>query len=176
MDDASPSDGAPVPPIVFRGKKRKTYRQRAADEPEKSIEATGGDTQPATATATTVDDNDGEERDRAAAQDQAEADEEGISVAEVLRRRNARKSRLRGVGFRPDDARGERPLGDADDLALMIREEEQKALNQPTLDVSKRFTAQTGLVAEVVNKHISRIGQATLGCFTTTAQHGSPIL
>lgn len=154
MDDAAPSDAAPVPQVVFRGKKRKTYRRRAADEPEKSIEETGADTQPAMTTTTPVGDKDGEQRDRTAAEDQAEADEEGISVAEVLRRRNARKSRLRGVGFRPDDARGERPHGDWDDLALMIREEEQKALNQPTLDVSKRFTAQTGLVAEIVNKHM----------------------
>lgn len=154
MGDAAPSDEAPVPQVVFRGKKRKTYRQRAADEPEKSVEETGGDTQPATAIATAVGGNDGEQRDRTAAEDQAEADEEGISVAEVLRRRNARKSRLRGVGFRPDDARRERSHGDSDDLALMIREEEQKALNQPVLDVSKRFTAQTGLVAEIVNKHM----------------------
>lgn len=159
MDDAAPSDGAPVPPVVFRGKKRKTYRQRAADEPEKSMEVTGDDTacaQPAMAKAAAVSDsdNDGGPRGRTAAEDQAEAEEEGISVAEVLRRRNARKSRLRGVGFRPDDARGERPPGDSDDLAMMIREEEQKALNQPTLDVSKRFTAQTGLVAEIVNKHM----------------------
>ena len=154
MNDAGPSDGAPAPQVVFRGKKRKTYRQRAADEAEKPIEEAGGDARPAMATATAAGDHDGGPCDRTAADDQAEADEAGISVAEVLRRRNARKSRLRGVGFRPDDARGERPHGDSDDLALMIREEEQKALNQPTLDVSKRFTAQTGLVAEIVNKHM----------------------
>ncbi|KAK8083129.1 hypothetical protein PG996_001910 [Apiospora saccharicola] len=159
MDPEPASEVAPEPQVLFRGKKRKgQYRQRATDDdaltPITTEVSKSGD-------ATRVDTNSvpsAEERpaESAKSEAQAAADEEGVSVAELLRRRNARKSRLRGVGFAPEDAQGNSgSTSFEDDLSLMIREEEQKA----AVDVSaggmgKRFSVQTGHVGELVNKHI----------------------
>ncbi|KAK7969649.1 hypothetical protein PG988_008722 [Apiospora saccharicola] len=160
MDPEPASEVAPEPQVLFRGKKRKgQYRQRATDDdaltPITTEVSKSGD-------ATRVDTNSvpsAEERpaESAKSEAQAAADEEGVSVAELLRRRNARKSRLRGVGFAPEDAQGNSgSTSFEDDLSLMIREEEQKA----AVDVSaggmgKRFSVQTGHVGELVNKHIT---------------------
>ncbi|KAK8139799.1 hypothetical protein PG984_000922 [Apiospora sp. TS-2023a] len=166
MNPEPGSEVAPELQVLFRGKKRKgQYRQRATDDdaptPTTTEVSKSGDT-------TRVDTNSvpsAEERpaESAKSETQAAADEEGVSVAELLRRRNARKSRLRGVGFAPEEAQGNGgSTSFEDDLSLMIREEEQKAAADVSAGgMGKRFSAQTGHVGELVNKHISPTSQTT---------------
>ncbi|KAI1806456.1 hepatocellular carcinoma-associated antigen 59-domain-containing protein [Daldinia bambusicola] len=179
--DSTASESIPVPPVIFRGKKRKTYRQRTEstatdddqNERSKSIETpqledgtpTAQDApvkSEATATTSTTQNSNAEEEE-----------EKGLSVAEVLRLRNARKARLGGVKFgagssnsthasNGDTATATGTTGDGlDDLSLMIREEENKALDI-VAGVKKRFAPQTGMAAEVVNKHMEEYIEAEL--------------
>ncbi|KAK6954089.1 hypothetical protein Daesc_004051 [Daldinia eschscholtzii] len=158
--DSTASESIPVPPVIFRGKKRKTYRQRIdpADdndtnnnnERSKSVETPGTPTvtdAPAKTEGATSIQNEGAE----------EEEEKGLSVAEVLRLRNARKARLGGVKFGAGSTQGSgdaaashtNGAGDSlDDLSLMIREEENKALDI-VAGVKKRFAPQTGMAAEL---------------------------
>ncbi|KAI1383341.1 hepatocellular carcinoma-associated antigen 59-domain-containing protein [Hypoxylon trugodes] len=170
MDGATP-EATPAPHVVFRGKKRKTYRQRTEstgddDEISKSVQtpqseqaATTSDSTPRLDVASPIQSEDATE------------EEKGLSVAEVLRLRNARKARLGGVKF---GAGASNALSDAttaaaaaeigeglDDLSLMIREEENKALDVAA-GVKKRFAPQTGLAADAVNKHMEEYIEAEL--------------
>lgn len=148
--DNTALETTPEPQVIFRGKKRKTYRQRTEhidDEESKPREAPTPESTANTSEATTL------------AQSEDTADEEkGLSVAEILRLRNARKARLGGVKFgagnnhAPGDATAA-PGESLDDLSLMIREEENKALDVAA-GVKKRFAPQTGMAAELVNKHM----------------------
>lgn len=155
--DFTASEATPEPQIVFRGKKRKTYRQRT--------EPTSDDTDSKAAVVSPTRDESAPAAPKnigtaspAPVQNEDVTDEEtGLSVAEVLRLRNARKSRLGGVKF----GAGNTASGDAaaygsdglDDLSLMIREEESKALDVAA-GVKRRFAPQTGLAADIVNKHM----------------------
>ncbi|KAI1470086.1 uncharacterized protein F4812DRAFT_421468 [Daldinia caldariorum] len=179
--DSTASESTPVPPVIFRGKKRKTYRQRTEstatddhNERSKSIETPqleeGTPTTPdapakaeATTTSTTTQSSNAEEEEE-------EEEEKGLSVAEVLRLRNARKARLGGVKFGAGssthasngDTATTNTFGDGlDDLSLMIREEENKALDI-VAGVKKRFAPQTGMAAELVNKHMEEYIEAEL--------------
>jgi hypothetical protein len=136
MDSASPSET----PVVFRGKKRKFFRQRPADE----TAAIRLETSPVPAQKPEEDTAKDEILDNG---------EESPSVAEIVRQRNARKNRLKGVGFGVNDPQGS-AADVEDELSLMIREEEQKAMDLSNGGVSKRFTAQTGLSSDLVNKHM----------------------
>ncbi|KAL2178569.1 hepatocellular carcinoma-associated antigen 59-domain-containing protein [Thermothelomyces heterothallicus CBS 202.75] len=147
-----------VPQVMFRhGKKGKTYRQRA----EGSSSATGSGETPDQAghgtsnptNTTTI------ERDE---------DEEGLSVAEVLRRRNARKHKQGGVGFRAG------PSGPGNDAAASEENVERGLVVHGNADaeqgpeaaiiggISKRFAPQTGLVGELVNKHMEEYVESEL--------------
>ncbi|OTA95857.1 hypothetical protein M434DRAFT_68516 [Hypoxylon sp. CO27-5] len=154
--DNTASETTPEPQVIFRGKKRKTYRQRterADDEDSNPVETPKPESTANTSESTTTP---------AQSEDTAK-EEKGLSVAEVLRLRNARKARLGGVKFgagnnnAPGDAAGEA----LDDLSLMIREEENKALDIAA-GVQKRFAPQTGMAAELVNKHMEEYIEAEL--------------
>ncbi|RYP92484.1 hypothetical protein DL770_001350 [Monosporascus sp. CRB-9-2] len=186
------TETAPLPQVVFRGKKRKAYRQRgeAEDEPtptpqastttasestrdntppvpqplsaspDAAVQGGEGDAPATTATATAT----------AAAKKEEEDEEVGLSVAEVLRLRNARRSKLGGVKFSANDAlsrgagdapaEGQQQEGMNDELSLMIREEESRVLERSRTtaaaiaDAGKRFAPQTGLSGELINKHM----------------------
>lgn len=140
MDLLKPSDATTDAPVIFRGKKRKFFRQRPLED-----EATGA-TGPATESIETQDET-------IASPKTATQVEEALSVAEIIRQRNARKSRTRGVGFGADDAHGSAFHPDVE-LSLMIREEEQRADDLASGGVNRRFAAQTGLTSELVNKHM----------------------
>lgn len=153
MESTSSAAEAPQP-VVFRGKKRKTYRQRpgAEDKDETSTAPTDAvldapnDAATTTARALTPD------RIAASADDERE---EALSISEALRLRNARKSRLRGVTFGQDNGTQSEGLdGGDDELSRMIREEEKKAIEQSVTAANKRFAPQTGLSGEIVNKHM----------------------
>ncbi|RYP14860.1 hypothetical protein DL765_006078 [Monosporascus sp. GIB2] len=189
------TETAPLPQVVFRGKKRKAYRQRAEAEDEAAptpqasttttSESARGNTpsvpQPSSASPDVAAVQGGGEDDASAATATAtataaakkegeEEDETGLSVAKVLRLRNARRSKLGGVKFSASDALS-RGAGDApaeeqqregvnDELSLMIREEEGRVLERARTtaaaiaDASKRFAPQTGLSGELINKHM----------------------
>ncbi|KAI1107886.1 hepatocellular carcinoma-associated antigen 59-domain-containing protein [Jackrogersella minutella] len=163
MENNTTSEATPEPQVVFRGKKRKTYRQRpepASDTEEpKSVEAPQREKSATASDAPTPTQS-----------EDATEEEKGLSVAEILRLRNARKARLGGVKF---GAGSNHTSGDAtaaaiaeagdglDDLSLMIREEENKALDISS-SVKKRFAPQTGLATEIVNKHMEEYIEAQL--------------
>lgn len=175
--------------VVFRGKKRKAYRQRTETE-DNDINSSNNDASPAPALPavnqarnTSVPANDpspaspsnaidaitvpqqGSREDESAAED-----EKGLSVAEVLRRRNVRKSRLGGVKFSATDSallgagsaaggeyNGNATSSNNDDLSLMIREEESRVIERSSTaaaGVNRRFAPQTGLSSELINKHM----------------------
>ncbi|ORY66022.1 uncharacterized protein BCR38DRAFT_483683 [Pseudomassariella vexata] len=165
MDSRAQSDATTADPpraepqVVFRGKKRKFYRKREVEDVENGDQDTNTtETTEASATRPAV------------ATPSEDTDEEGIAVAEVLRRRNARKARLRGVGFG-----NEKKSNAEDELSLMIREEQEKVLDVGTQGgMTKRFAAQTGLVGELVSKHMTEYIEAQLAKRHSSAPGDAP--
>jgi hypothetical protein len=149
---ASIDETGAAPQVVFRpGKKRKNYRQRA-EEPDDtpSNAATPTDTtttEPTGALASPVE----------PATDQPE---EGLSVAEVVRLRNSRKHKHGGVGFRagPAGLGDDRPGGDNNtELGLVLHgsADAQQAAEAAVIGgISTRFAPQTGMVGDLVNRHM----------------------
>lgn len=163
-----------LPQVVFRpSKKRRQFRQRAEDDDNKNDasssckaadSATTGTTiitttQAPTAQTTTLSAPPPAHDSDAVAGDKTSYDTEegggGLSVAEALRLRNARKSRLKGVEFRAESssaAAGEQAgVGEHDTARQQQKDEIAEALE---LGVSRRFAPQAGLVGELVNKHM----------------------
>lgn len=134
----------PQPQVVFRpSKKRKQFRQRAEENDTQTDDATSQAPAPATAAS------------NAGAKDEARGDNdysetEARSVADALRLRNARKSRPKGVEFRPEGPPQEETLDD------LIRSQAPKdeVAEQLELGMSRRFAPPAGLVGELVNKHM----------------------
>lgn len=179
--DAPPTDTKTpeLPQVVFRpSKKRRQFRQRAEDDDNKidasssskaTDSATTGTTiitttqapttQAPTAQTTTLSAPPPAHDSDAVAGDKTSDDTEegggGLSVAEALRLRNARKSRLKGVEFRAESssaAAGEQAgVGEHDTARQQQKDEIAEALE---LGVSRRFAPQAGLVGELVNKHM----------------------
>ena len=128
------------PQVLFRaGKKRKAYIRRVQEDED------AADNVPSIVT---------EELPKSASQTEDQDTARALSVAEALRLRNARKPRLRGVGFSaPGSAKG--VPGDDDDngeRSLVVRGEETRST--PSGGITRRFAPQTGLVGELVNKHL----------------------
>ncbi|KAI0456628.1 hypothetical protein F5B21DRAFT_146759 [Xylaria acuta] len=154
MDSTSPAADSP-PPIVFRGKKRKTYRQR----PGTGVEDKATDPVPDAPNAI------GHQVSTPGPIETPTSteDDEALSISKALRLRNARKSRLRGVTFGVDNgAQAVGAEGGDDELSQMIREEEKKAIEQSVTAANKRFAPQTGLSGEIVNKHMEEYIEAEL--------------
>ncbi|GAW18180.1 hypothetical protein ANO14919_076540 [Xylariales sp. No.14919] len=170
MDSTSSAAEAP-PPIVFRGKKRKTYRQRP--EPEAENETSTALIDPVI-DAVSATNTQSSTPDPTVASTDKEQDE-ALSISEALRLRNARKSRLRGVTFGVDNgAHTGAGEGGEDELSQMIREEEKKAIEQSITAANKRFAPQTGLSGEIVNKHMEEYIEAELSRrhYTASDAHG----
>ncbi|KAI1259639.1 hypothetical protein F5Y18DRAFT_420631 [Xylariaceae sp. FL1019] len=147
--DTTASDADAPKPIVFRGKKRKSYRQRI-DTDTPSLDATD----PIPDTPTTNNDT-----------ITRPGNESSVSIASALRLRNTRKSKLRGVTFgidRPNHLVAEEGNNVLDELSQMIAEEEQKAMEQSVEAANKRFAPQTGLSGDIVNKHMEEYIEAEL--------------
>ncbi|KAI1454342.1 hypothetical protein F4805DRAFT_439681 [Annulohypoxylon moriforme] len=172
--DSATSEATPEPQVepqvVFRGKKRKTYRQRAEPTSDNTNEEDAAKPAEAPRQAT-ASPNEAETNTNNNNNAMTEEEKEnGLSVSEVLRLRNARKARLGGVKFgghasNSSDAPAtgnSNNSGEAlDDLSLMIREEESKAIDVAA-SVQKRFAPQTGLSTELVNKHMEEYIEAEL--------------
>ncbi|KAF3344798.1 hypothetical protein VdG2_06984 [Verticillium dahliae VDG2] len=76
------------------------------------------------------------------------AEDDEPSIAEALRLRTLRKSRLNGVGFRAQ-TREDEPSSSA---ALIPKPQDEETA--PDGGITNRFAPQTGLVGELVNKHM----------------------
>lgn len=143
---------ASEPQVVFRaGKKRKIYRQRSEESDSPTTEIANE----SSAVATGPSDGISLESQEPPHLD---SPDEGLSVAEAIRRRNARKARLGGVAFRatpPSRNEDVGPEGDRNtDQSLVVHEEGGGAVDISTGGIVKRFASQTGLVGELVNKHM----------------------
>lgn len=149
---ASTAPEATEPQVVFRpGKKRKIYRQR----PREAEGSPTGAANEKPATTSILSPRSSLELREAS---YADPEEEGIHVAEVIRRRNARKARLGGVAFRAESTpRSEGGIaGDGGtEQALVVHEGGgSDTVDTPVGGIVKRFASQTGLVGELVNKHM----------------------
>jgi len=170
------AEAPPQPQVVFRGKKRKAYRQRpeaidvASEETQNSakLDALAATDSTATPSPALTDARDTD----------SAAEETELPVAEVLRRRNARRARLGGVTFGAAEgaaSRGGDASADAmgnDELSLMIREEEHK-MQDATAAAQQRFVHQTGLSQEVTDKHMTDFIEAQLAKRYVKSQAGS---
>lgn len=165
-----PAVAAP-PPVLFRAsKKKRAFRQRADDDDDAKPAAqtgaavtlnTGSD-----ATATCQDATSTTEpavsgtvaTATAAATKRDENDKEtgGLSVAEVLRLRNAKKHRLGGVAFRAGDEAGAATTVQNSEQAMVLHGGGEVQQQEAAIlgGVAKRFAPQTGMVGELVNKHM----------------------
>ncbi|KAK4099736.1 hypothetical protein N658DRAFT_429061 [Parathielavia hyrcaniae] len=147
-----------TPSVVFRPvKKRKILRQRA-EEPENASSSRETPTTAAPVASSTAP---------AIPAERAE-DEDELSVAEVLRLRNARKHKHGGVGFRAgprglDDDREASEENAEQGLVLHGSANAQQASETALIGgISKRFAPQTGLVGELVNKHMEEYVESEL--------------
>jgi hypothetical protein len=154
VDNGLVATSNPEPPVVFRStKKRKAYRQRAEDldtAPSTSITETNGDV---------VDALGPSKQD---SQPPENVEKDSLSVAEALRLRNARRSKLNGVGYKsnqgPLSAASDDQGNGEDDRSLVVRnatdEGQPPQAEAAPVAVAKRFSAQTGYSGELVNKHM----------------------
>lgn len=145
MDSPSTAEN-PEPQVVFRpSKKRKQFRQRAEDNAPPPEDATGqaagaASSRPAQDSSLKLHHGN----------DDAASETGDLSVAEVLRLRNARKSRPKGVEFRPEGA----PKDETPAEAALLPGDDAQNSDATELGMSRRFAPQAGLVGELVNKHM----------------------
>lgn len=134
------STEATEPQVVFRpSKKRKIYRNRAKSTDDDDVG--NGEARSLT------------RKDAPGPSDDTRSDdaEDGLSVAEILRLRNARKSRLRGAGFKADSGAEETNT----ERSLVLKSGAGEIDKPADIEaITKRFAPQTGLVGELVNKHM----------------------
>ncbi|KAK3985961.1 hepatocellular carcinoma-associated antigen 59-domain-containing protein [Cladorrhinum sp. PSN332] len=144
------TESAAKPKVVFRaGKKRKAYRQRAEDEIDEKNTATDDGTPAAPPTMDVTSENE---------------DEKGLSVAEALRLRNARKHKLGGVGFRAgQSSNNESATANYTEQGMVLHDGADGQLVTDIIGgVNTRFAPQTGLVGEIVNKHMEEYVESEL--------------
>lgn len=129
------------PQVVFRpSKRRKQFRQRTEESDTKAEDATIHTIAPPSTTESGARDD---ER-----QEDATSETEGYSVAEALRLRNARKSKLKGVEFRPEGPQKDETIAES---TYAPKDDINEALE---FGMSRRFAPQAGLVGELVNRHM----------------------
>ena len=138
MGDAA----APLP--LFRSKKRKLYRQRAASPDDLGsgtpiLEAPLSPTSLRSTTKSPV------------SRDKENLEENGApNMAEILRMRKLRKHRVGGVEFRVASP----ALSTTSQELVLVNAKSEELEEQGGLNVGKRFVSQTGTLAEGVDKHM----------------------
>ncbi|CAK7236259.1 hypothetical protein SEUCBS140593_009558 [Sporothrix eucalyptigena] len=153
---------APVPTLVFgrSSKKRKAYRQRGAepttaDEPvattpgslsKEKEEATATEKDPEDTNGTTAADQKDDDDDK------KDVDDEGITVAELIRRRKARKPRIGGVEFRDGD----------EPSSQSVVPSRYDDIDFDDMPMGVQFVKQTGMIGQLVNKHMEEYVDAQL--------------
>lgn len=132
----------PQVPAFRPGKKRKIYRHRTEDTDESPLDAPLATPQPTfTPDPRPSDDS----------TDTANTDEQ-LPVSSLLRLRQVRKGRLGGVAFRAGSTTqaNEQPQNTEQSLVP----HDGGAENPVIGGITTRFAPQTGLVGELVNKHM----------------------
>ncbi|KAL1901967.1 hypothetical protein Sste5346_001673 [Sporothrix stenoceras] len=183
MDPSNSEEPEALPTVVFgrSSKKRKAYRQRGADSattnetiataqsPEKT------DTAQETATPTesrpqstdddekTIPEKDGETRDGQSDDSAAEDEDDaaGISVAELIRRRKTRKPKIGGVGFRDEDTEPSSSTALSRYADMAVDDMDLDFASDP-MAMGVQFVPQTGMIGELVNKHMEEYVDAQL--------------
>lgn len=143
MDSATTEK--PEPQVVFRpSKKRKHFRHRAEEAEAKHDESTHQ------AAAQPIISSEAETKPSGA--HDTNSDTEETSVAEALRLRNARKARLKGVGFRPEGT--SKASDEVSTEQSLVLKDDPNGPDAMEYGISRRFAPQAGLVGELVNKHM----------------------
>jgi len=130
--------------VVFRpGKKRKAYRHRPEEEEPVIAEGATNSLTASSATGVALDD-----------------DSDQRSVAGALRLRNARKNRHGGVAFRAGPflhGDGGEATDTNPDRSMVLHDTVDGSRQDDSAilgGITQRFAPQTGLVGELVNKHM----------------------
>lgn len=163
MSEPSTEKSSVGTPVIFRrGKKKKaTYRQRdneaedAPELPQQTLTASGPDSGGG-GSSTAAEVQIIKKEDQPSDAEKEDVEDAGASVAELLRLRNARKNKTRGVDLRAESGLKveEEPATSTD----LVMREDAAASAAVIAGLGRRFAAQTGLVGEVVNRHIIRVG------------------
>ena len=152
MEDTT-TDSTSEPQVHFRrGKKRKFYRQRDGDLPDASGDVVNNEATQHNRTAPAAID----EHTRTERVEPPDNAEDALAVAEALRLRSARRAKLGGVSFQAGHSSGI-PSKSGDETSLVLRQDggDSGKTSDPLVGgITKRFAAQTGLVGELVNKHM----------------------
>ncbi|KAG7114050.1 hypothetical protein HYQ44_008752 [Verticillium longisporum] len=139
--ESPPADTSVQQPLFRASRKRKaTYRRQRQED----------DSEPTTDTPAPLADA------ASPALPSTTAEDDESSIAEALRLRNLRKSRLNGVGFRAQ-TREDEP---SSSTALIPKTQDEETA--PDGGITNRFAPQTGLVGELVNKHMMEYIEAKL--------------
>ncbi|KAL2756916.1 hypothetical protein ACRALDRAFT_1092977 [Sodiomyces alcalophilus JCM 7366] len=156
---ASPSEeqSPAIQPVLFRSnRKRKAgYRQRPESRDINITDATASPGPSSSSQSALASNNLPTESTQPAPVTQAQADDDpsSQSIAEALRLRNLRKSRLKGVEFRPQGSQDRNAKHDAANPEGGLVQGNQDA-DGVELGMTGRFAPQTGIVGELVNKHM----------------------
>lgn len=142
MADTQISD-AHAPILLFKSKKRKLYRQRAAySEAESSgtpiLEAPLSPTSARSTPSLSIEE-----------MESTYEDNDVPNMTEILRLRKLRKSRVGGVEFRAAKPTSVNTSQELIPATAAVEEKEEGGLN-----VVKRFVSQTGTSVEGVDKHM----------------------
>lgn len=141
-DTQMPNVATPVP--LFKSKKRKLYRQRAASlEDGEARSGTPIIDNPLSPTSVRSTPSLGQDK-RANS-----FEEDGPDMAAILRTRKLRKHRVGGVEFRATPSAQNNTSQELVLASTTVPEQEEGGLN-----VAKRFVGQTGTNAEAVDKHM----------------------
>ncbi|KND95365.1 hypothetical protein TOPH_00182 [Tolypocladium ophioglossoides CBS 100239] len=144
MDPPSSQDAAPSPVRFKASKKRKAYRQRldgGRDSPRPH--ATPGSEAPPASSETHAD---------------GPGEDEETALAATIRLRNARRARLRGVAF----ASNPRASDDASADHALVRRGQEDGGVPAVRGIADRFTHQTGLIADLNDKHMNEYIESRL--------------
>ncbi|KAM0330002.1 hypothetical protein ACHAQA_004171 [Verticillium albo-atrum] len=128
----------PEPPLFRASRKRKANNRRQRQEDD-------DDTEPTATTPSHLPDA------AASTAPSAPAEDSDPSIAEALRLRTLRRSRLNGVGFRAQ-SRDDESTTTSSSRALVLKPQDEDTA--PDGGITNRFAPQTGLVGELVNKHM----------------------
>ena len=84
-----------------------------------------------------------------------EEDEQDVSVAEVLRQRR-KQAKVRGTGVAPEhvSTRGAGEYNGGEHSVVEVGERRMTSPDAVLGGISNRFAPQTGLVGELVNRHM----------------------
>ncbi|KAK5655032.1 hypothetical protein OQA88_6791 [Cercophora sp. LCS_1] len=154
----SSAEPTEVVQVLFRPvKKRKIYRHRSEENEGATANDSVGPSDAPSTTATIP-----------AAPTVADDDDASPSVSEALRLRNLRKHRNGGVAFRARPPSNGDNGGATDgnmERGLVLRSGADEAQQEESMilgGINRRFAAQTGLVGELVNKHMEEYVESEL--------------